>query len=385
MKKLHLIVQKKDVVFSLEELRALGIVHVEHQRDLVGASLMALREDVNLIEQSLNILKPIKNECAQNSFDDWRVAAEKIVAINAERLELKEIMAKRRVLISHWTPWGEFELADIEALAAKDLIVRLCEIPVTEECTHLEGVIVETIFHAGGVARNVVISHEEVDLPFETVPLPTEGLKSMREHQVEDQKRLESLEKEIKDSVCYRQAFENALGEQQEVLHFEEVSFGLREEGELSLLKGFSPVDTIKQLEDSAQKHQWGLVIEEPTDEDQVPTLLRNPKWIKIIDPVLKMINIVPGFKEFDVSFLFLIFFTLFFGMLIGDAGYGLVFLFLTSFAQFKMGAKMSDKGPFILMYVLSGVTILYGGLTATFFGQKWLSASISPAVPWLT
>ena len=153
----------------------------------------------------------------------------------------------------------------------------------------------------------------------------------------------------------------------------------------LSLLKGFCPADAVEQLEGAANAHRWGLVVEEPEEDDQVPTLLRNPKWIKIIDPVLKMINIVPGFKEFDVSFLFLIFFTLFFGMLIGDAGYGMVFLLLTGFAHFKMGKKTRDKGPFILMYVLSVVTIIYGGLTATFFGQKWLASSFHPVVPWLT
>lgn len=70
----------------------------------------------------------------------------------------------------------------------------------------------------------------------------------------------------------------------------------------------------------------WGLSIEQP-DDDRVPTLLRNPAWMKPIEAVFDLIGILPGYREIDVSMWFLLFFTLFFAMLVGDAGYGAIFL----------------------------------------------------------
>jgi V/A-type H+-transporting ATPase subunit I len=80
---------------------------------------------------------------------------------------------------------------------------------------------------------------------------------------------------------------------------------------------------------------------------------------------------------------LVLIFFSIFFAMIIGDAGYGLIFFSLTVFAHKKMGKKMHDHTAFFLFYVLSSCTILWGLITGTFFGQEWyLKAGLKPLIP---
>ena len=62
MKKIHLIVQKKDVPFALERLRDIGSVHVEHYEDLKGQRVDELKNKSNhyhpfrCIETLLNIL-----------------------------------------------------------------------------------------------------------------------------------------------------------------------------------------------------------------------------------------------------------------------------------------------------------------------------------------
>ncbi|MBM3243727.1 MAG: hypothetical protein FJZ12_02705 [Candidatus Omnitrophica bacterium] len=113
-----------------------------------------------------------------------------------------------------------------------------------------------------------------------------------------------------------------------------------------------------------------------------VPTLVRNPRWLNIISPVFKIIEVVPGYKELDISLWFLIFFSIFFGILIGDAGYGLVYFLLTFLVQKKLGARFKDKSAFVLLYILSSCAMLWGVLTATFFGQEWLPSWVRPLLP---
>ena len=48
---------------------------------------------------------------------------------------------------------------------------------------------------------------------------------------------------------------------------------------------------------------------------------------VRLIAPVFDILGTVPGYREYDISFWFLGFFTLFFAMIIGDAGYGCLFL----------------------------------------------------------
>ena len=117
-----------------------------------------------------------------------------------------------------------------------------------------------------------------------------------------------------------------------------------------------------------------------------MPTLLRNPVLIKLIQPVLKLLELVPGYNEIDISPFFFIFFSLFFGMIIGDAGFGLLYFILTFIVHKKMGKKLKNKTPIFLFYVLSSCAIIWGILSGTFFGQAWLVArGIKPLVPLLS
>ena len=62
-------------------------------------------------------------------------------------------------------------------------------------------------------------------------------------------------------------------------------------------------------------------------DDDQIPTKLRFNKVSKLIEPVFDILGVLPGYREQDVSLWFFLFFTLFFAMIIGDGGYGVLIL----------------------------------------------------------
>ncbi len=68
--------------------------------------------------------------------------------------------------------------------------------------------------------------------------------------------------------------------------------------------------------------------MEDPdAEDDQVPTKVKYNKITKLMIPVFDILGTVPGYREYDISFWFLGFFTLFFAMIIGDAGYGCLFM----------------------------------------------------------
>ena len=386
MKKIHLIVQKKDIISALEELRSLGTVHVEPQEELSGYQLEERREEVEILTKAIDILKGLKtlSGAAQEDAPDWTEAVNGVLELSAQSEHYKESAAKREVLIKQWEPWGDFDPRDLEELAGRGIYVRLGEVPAAQKIEVPAGVILETISLPGGIHRCLAISRDKGTLPFETVLPPAMSLAKMKTLQEEEGRKGNEAWQKIAAQVCYLNSLEQTLVERRNVLSFEEVEKGMRAQEELALLKGYCPASACGDLQERAREENWGLLIEAPSEGDTIPTLLRNPKWVELIKPVFTMINIIPGYKEVDISFFFLIFFAMFFGILIGDAGYGTLFLLATLGAHRSAGKKMADKKPFFLMYVLSSCAILWGLGTGTLFGQILFKAAVKPVLPWL-
>ena len=150
---------------------------------------------------------------------------------------------------------------------------------------------------------------------------------------------------------------------------FLSVKYGMQEEEQFAYLQGFCPTDRIKNVVALAEGNRAGYLVEEPDNPEETPTLIKNPKWIRIIKPVFQFMNTIPGYNEFDISFVFLIFFSLFFAMLVGDAGYGAIFILVTFIARRKF--KKAPREPFFLMYLLGGATMVWGAITGTWFGSE--------------
>lgn len=385
MKKIHLIVQKKDVVSALETVRDLGVVHVEHQDELTGFQLTERREEVGMLENVLRILRECLDPSSeQKEYTDWTELANQILKYNADIEHSRESMASRQVLIDKWQPWGRFDLSHIAVLEERGVYFTLYEISEKEKVELPQGMSLKTIYKLNGKKYCVAVCREQIDLPFQKIAFPKIGLKPMKVQQEEDQTRIDKAQKFISASTCNIEFLEKTLVARQNVLCFEEVEKGMKEDETLVVLKGFCPEAQCSRIEGMATQENWGLLVEDPSDEDEVPTLLKNAKWVDLSKPVLNVIEILPGYKESDVSAVFLVFFILFFAMLIGDAAYGAIFMAGVFYAQKKFGKSMQDQTVFYLGYILTGFTCLWGIATGTYFGQAWLPSTVKAVVPWL-
>ncbi|MFN7170220.1 MAG: V-type ATP synthase subunit I, partial [Candidatus Omnitrophota bacterium] len=190
------------------------------------------------------------------------------------------------------------------------------------------------------------------------------------------------LEKELAEKSVFLPALEKIKLSLEKEKEFVEAKMGMGEEGSLSYLKGYVPEESTEKILMVAHEQAWGILVEAPSPEDSVPTLLRNFRAIEILNPLFRFLGILPGYQELDISFWFLIFLSLFFGMLIGDAGYGVIYLLLSFLIKKKWGNKIKEKSLFTLFYLLSFSAIIWGLLSGTIFGQAWLSRFIKPLLP---
>ncbi len=380
MKKIALLSQAKDAQEAIRKLRAFGVVHIEEQQEPKGKDIARVAEDLSLISKAIEILQeaeftaPCPNSAVQEGLSDWRLTCRHIADAWKRWDQLEEYSRGLLIKLEELEDWGDFDPDQIRQLAQKGISVRFYQIPLKRIKELSSRVVVQKIFVKGGFAYCVVITDKQLDLDYKEFDLPKMGISQIRARLAEDGRVIESLKEELRSYFCYLPHFLKIRVALEKELEFYRVLDGMGQLGTVAYLVGYIPHDRQRDLEKLALAEQWGVKISDPVPDDYVPTLIRNSRLVSLISPVFKLIEVVPGYKEFDISLPFLIFLSIFFGMLIGDAGYGLVYAVFTFFAQRKWGRKTKDASVFFLLYAFSVCAVIWGLLTGVFFGQAWLT-----------
>ena len=104
---------------------------------------------------------------------------------------------------------------------------------------------------------------------------------------------------------------------------------------------------------------------------DRVPTCMENSGAAKIGEDLVHIYD-TPSTDDKDPSSWVLVFFSVFFAMIVGDAGYGLIYLALGLFLKWKF-PRVSGKGKrFVkLLLIIASTSIVWGILISSFFGLK--------------
>ena len=123
--------------------------------------------------------------------------------------------------------------------------------------------------------------------------------------------------------------------------------------------------NTLRNRLISATENRIYLEIEDVEEEDNPPVKYKNNKAVGPFESLTDLMA-RPKYNEIDPSFLILLTFPLFFGMMIGDAGYG-----ITSGLVFLAGIKFFPQASKLFKALLwtSAATIVFGIIYGEFFG----------------
>ena len=368
---------------SLNALRELGVVHVHHVHMPAGVALDKARERLAHVRRALEVL-PRGHVQAQPSgrpADDVVNDLWKLIHCKADEVTRIDELTHE---IQRIEPYGSFDPAAVRALAEKGIRVRLYQVTRGTEPVVPEGAVL-TVLGEDKSSRYVAVTQSggmaHLDAP--ELRLPEKALDALRGELAGAQQRLADVEKGFVSHAGDYGVVAEIVREAEEAVHYLEVSAGMGSSAPVDYLCGFCPVEKVGILRTAAESYGWGLIVEEPSGEDKTPTLIRNPSWIRPIKAVFDFIGVLPGYEEIDISAIFLFFLSLFFAMLVGDAGYGLIFLALTMWSRRKL--PKAPAYPFHLLYIMSVCTVIWGAVTGTWFGAGHLPAVLDRlSVGWL-
>ena len=374
MKKVSLVVLDRYREEALLNLRKQGLVHIKYINPPSSSTIDLLEKQIQDIEKALLITAQYPlSEKQEKHIDkkDFLSLATQIISWDQQKQNCLQEKQDTENKISWYQDWGEFSVSRLKELSEQGIYIRLYKCSKKELATLSKTSAVEVIKRHGRIYHIAVISlgddQEKISLT-EAFP-PDRDLYILKKELKATEDRIASLDNLLTEMASYRRTFLNCLAEHNKSLIFNKVKSGMQEAGEISCLQGFMPAVEVVKLVNLANRQGWAYFIQEPDNPQEVPTLIKNPRWLRIIEPVFKFMGTLPGYNELDISFHFLLFFSLFFALLIGDAGYGLVFLIVTYLIRKKVSTVPAE--PFMLMYVLSTATIIWGALTGTWFGLE--------------
>ena len=403
MKKVSLIIFRDKTADALKKLRKLGLLHIEIS-DGSGERLGELREKLSVLESALyGMGKAKKSEMKQATPAEAFAIAGKVAALAEEKRTLQAELLFLQAELERMQVWGELDPKSVESLAGQGISLAFYEAPRSEY--ELLGDAVKVLRLGAGkesVRFMTVLSgaedEEKALAPLESyrLALPQSSPAQMREKMEALAGCIRECDEKTASYAVYTASIKNAIKQCEKDIEFEVYATGMASEclaadGRdivVSHFTGYIEADKLDCLKQAAKENAWGLLADDPDEEDSVPTKLKNNRFVSLIYPLTDFLNIVPGYFEYDISSWFLLFILIFFGIIFGDGGYGLLICLIAGIPIVKsMTSKKPVPPAFVLVALFGLSTIIWGTLTCTWFGLPiekipgWLKALSIPVI----
>lgn len=383
MKKYTFLIYHKEYDTFLEQLRSLGVVHIiEKQQG-------SLQEDSKLFQQ-IELEKRIKqaiNLLSARLSDDVSLPASSFDSISLkDGIDCLNVIENLKHSIDRTTQmiqlvqkemekmavWGDFDFSMIEKL--KNSGHYLSFYSCAERYYKKEW---ESNYNA------IIINKIGAQLYFVTLtPTPLSDEIAADKFKLSDRSYSELLqEKKIfeqqlqkaqaqLDSVAQNDLplLQQSMIELQNEIELHKVKLNTESQAEekVLLLEGWVPevkeAPLVEMLKQQVCYYQSAL----PTAKDNVPVLLRNNRFSKLFEIIGELYSL-PKYGSMDLTPFFAPFFVMFFGLCLGDAGYGLLMI-LVSLYMLKKGKKAMQPISRLVMWLGIG-TLIFGTISGTFFG----------------
>lgn len=349
MKKYTFLVFHRDYEPFLEQLRELGVVHITQK----AAGLI---EDNEALQAALQREDELRRLLKQGAPDQL---------IN-ERSNIQERIAAAQEAAKQASIWGEFDAARIAELKEAGYALRFFEC-ATKAFQPEWGIAVN---EKGGKTYFVQIG-EGLDLSETTaseLPVPEKSeaawlqeIEHLKGLYAAADARIVAWQKANMDDL------QAQLTEARQQIDWQKVTLSTDKlaEGALCLFEGFCPIDKEPELNAMLAEAQVYYEETDPEKEDATPIELKNNFFTRLFEPITRLYSL-PNYAELDPTPFFAPFFMLFFGLCLGDGGYGLVIL-LAGIAVILKAPKLKEWGW--LGVFMGATTMIVGILTGMFFG----------------
>ena len=381
MKKLTFLVYHKEYEDFLHRLQDLGVMHVvtsevnPQQSETISGYVEQIKQLTTLQKEMTTLLSDAKLKA-----DDLKDAKDyndlKDLIPRFEQLaELRRKEAEQTTQLAQLEPWGDFDPVKVnEQMQAAGCELQFYVAPTKTFKKEIgPSYPVMSVSEVGKSTYFVFVAREgEVGIPATRLTLPDV---SQSQLQAEHTNLVQQLSQETEALTKLSQENLSHVNEALRVLNAK-MQFDTVKEGtttaaadHLMVLNGWFPAAKQTELEQTFSNDGAWYEISNPTPDDDIPICLKNNRFFKLFEMFTEL-YMLPKYNELDLTPFLAPFYIIFFGLCLGDSGYGL-FIVLASLAV-KFFVKDLSQGMRAAMNLLLtlGISAFFCGLlSGAFFG----------------
>ncbi len=383
MKKFTFLAFHKEYDRFLHDLRNLGMIHVVEQNrtEADEESLQQFVTEAKKLGETIKTLKKNRDKKTTIASNEPNVVLGKKIPATIETIAQRKSSLNQQLQVAvkereALRPWGDFDPENIHRLRRAGYQVHFFISPDNKYNTEWETI------HDAVVLKNessktyfMTINHtgQMSDLlDLEEIRLPDVSLSALDKLILSLLEKIDAEDEALRKLSDHLPSVEAALNELEARMTYQKVSQSATPlaDAKLMLLQGWAPAEKTPEIVSYMESKDAWFEVSDPMPDDNVPIQLRNNGFFRIFEPIAEL-YMLPKYNEIDLTPYFAPFYMLFFGLSLGDIGYGLFLFTVATLVKLLQKRKLSTgmKTILSLVQVLGASTMVAGLLTGGFFG----------------
>lgn len=372
MKMVHLVTSVSGKEEMLQGLKSIGVMHIAEkqsaEREVTDKFQTLSRTAMALKEYADPKKEPSKELLSEEEFE--RMYRGAIDALEKKSVFEQEI-SLANTEIDRISAWGSFSPDELRELADAGFDFHFYRMGEKEYqiAANDENVKVIRLAPIDKQCAVAVIGTLPPEVQATEFILPERGMTDLEHDIALSKEGIEECNHVLEAASVYGKSFDAELLRVQNEVNFSEAKSTAAGDDDFVWISGYVPESDLDKFKGMAAEKGCAYAIDDVSEDDEkIPTKVKYNKVSQLIKPVFDVLGILPGYREQDISLWFFLFFILFFAMIIGDGGYGVLILLGTIALNIKQ--KKVTNITFLL-YVLSIATVIWGAVTGTWFGME--------------
>ena len=388
MKKYTFLIFHKDHHHFLYALRELGVMHiVEKQSGTIdeNSSLYGFIQNGKRFSTAIKSLKKLEKDHQIKDLQPVDKQPDGFAILeNVEQLYLDREQALQRKNavkkeLEHIKPWGPFDLEKLKQLEKNGWFVHFHTTKSKFDEKWIDEHNAVKINQQGSSVYFVTITKEptfpdinaEQIKPFENSIADLEvDIAAIDKEIFQIDESLKTVVKTNLNTLIYKEQEAKDQISWEKVALSSETTVGEK----VMLLEGFVPEEKEAETTESLQNKGVYFEVAQPTIKDKPPILLKNNIFARSFELISNLYD-RPNYHAFDLTPLYAPFYVMFFGLCVGDCGYGMIYILLSFFFRKSADSFMRSAGKLLLWLGIG--TVIFGFISGTFFGipladQSW-------------
>lgn len=208
-------------------------------------------------------------------------------------------------------------------------------------------------------------------LPFLTHRIPNDAIEKRNREIAQEQEKISEFEQKIAAFAANREKYRIASDYFRTRAEKYRVLGTLPQSKNVFFLEGWVPKNKAEDISKLlSEKFEAVVEFEEKGENETEPTLLRNNAFSASVEGVLESYGL-PQHGRVDPTFVMSIFYVFFFGMMLSDAGYGILISIATAVLLMKFPRMEEGMKKMMKMFFWCGLsTAFWGFMYGGFFGD---------------